>query len=136
MLLNDDFTIFEVLIATAFVYLLTVFIVKRISLRRKRELLNRYSSLRRQSLELQKTLSQHVLTDSTDALIPQGQVSYADFYRQLKSNHVYNLSDKYLAKVKNSNNPLFLNKAERNLQEQEQKLKNARQLISGTMVLQ
>jgi len=136
MLLNDDFTIFEVLIATAFVYLLTVFIVKRISLPRKRELLNRYSSLRRQSLELQKTLSQHVLTDSNDALIPQGQVSYADFYRQLKSNHVYNLSDKYLAKVKNSNNPLFLNKAERNLQEQEQKLKNARQLISGTMVLQ
>ncbi|MFP9098059.1 hypothetical protein ACLI09_03315 [Flavobacterium sp. RHBU_24] len=136
MLLNDDFTILEVLIAVAFVYLVSVFIIKRISLKRKEEILNRYSSLRRQSLKLQKTLSQHVLTESTDALIPQGQVSYADFYRQLKSNHVYNLSDKQLSKVKNTNNLLFLSKAERNLQEQEQKLKNAEQLISGTLVLQ
>lgn len=136
MILTNDFTILEVGAAAAIAYLLTVFIIKRISLKRKRELLTRYSNLRKQSLELQKTLSHYVLTDSTDELIPQGQISYADFYKQLKSNHVYNLSDKYLSKVKKSNNPLFLNKAERNLQEQEQKLKKAEQLISRSLVLQ
>ncbi len=104
-------------------------------MKRKKDLLNRYTTLRRQSLELQKTLSHHVLSD-TDTLTTTGEINYADFYRQIKSNHVYNLSDKYLSKLKNSNNLLFLNKAERNLQQQEEKLKNAEQLISGTMILQ
>ena len=135
MLLTDDFSILEVVIAAAVAYLITLFIIRRVSLKRKKELLNRYTTLRRQSLELQKTLSQHVLTDA-GSLTATGQINYADFYKQIKSNHVYNLSDKYLSKVKNSNNPLFLNKAERNLHEQEQKLKSAEQLISGTLVLQ
>jgi hypothetical protein len=135
MLLTDDFSILEVVIAAAFAYLITLFIIKRISLKRKREILNRYTTLRRQSLELQKTLSQHVLTDA-DSLTATGEINYADFYKQIKSNHVYNLSDKYLSKLKNSNNLLFLNKAEQNLLAQEQKLKKAEELISGTMILQ
>ena len=136
MLFTNDFAVFEVILAIVVVYFATGFLVKKISMKRKGQILSRYGAVRKQSLELQKTLSHQVLSDTADRATLNGQISYADFYRQLKSNHVYNLSDKYVSKVKNSNNPLFLNKAERNLQEQEEKLKSAEQLISGTMLLQ
>nr|WP_322625997.1 hypothetical protein [uncultured Flavobacterium sp.] len=92
-------------------------------------MLKKYTELRKESLALQGTVSDYMLAKDAARKTIDGNQSLSDFYRQLKSNHIYNLSDKYLSKVKNSNNPIFLNKAERNLQEQEEKIKTAKHLI-------
>ena len=94
-------------------------------------MLSKYSELRRQSLTLQEVVSNYLLADDADKRLLSGELTCADLYRQLKSNHVYNLSDKYLSKVKKSNNLLFLNRAERKLYEQEERLNNAQRLISS-----
>lgn len=97
-------------------------------------MLKKYTELRKESLALQGTVSDYMLTGDAARKIIDGDQSLSDFYRQLKSNHISNLSDKYLSKVKKSNNPLFLNRAERNLQEQEEKLKNAKHLICALVL--
>lgn len=136
MLFQNDSMFFGVLTATVIVSFLSTFVIKKISQEKRRRMLVRYSALRKQSLDLQKTMSDQLLADSAENITLNGELSCNDFYRQLKSNHVYNLSDKYLSKVKKSNNLLFLNKAERNLEEQEQKLKDAEQLLMASLVLQ
>lgn len=104
-------------------------IAKKISIQKKQQMLKKYTELRKESLALQGTVSDYMLAKDAARKTIDGNQSLSDFYRQLKSNHIYNLSDKYLSKVKNSNNPIFLNKAERNLQEQEEKIKTAKHLI-------
>lgn len=132
--MNDVTTISAIVIAIS-AGMLASFIARKISSNKKQQMLSKYTELRRQSLELQGAMSNYILAGDADLTKLEGDITCADFYRQLKSNHVYNLSDKYLAKVKNSNNLLFLNKAERNLQEQEVRLSNARKLVSFAIAL-
>ncbi|MFY7730468.1 MAG: hypothetical protein ACOVRN_13190 [Flavobacterium sp.] len=131
MLLTNDLMILVALGAACGLYAFVAFCIQKLSVNKKEQMLSKYSELRRQSLTLQEVVSNYLLADDADKKLLSGELTCADLYRQLKSNHVYNLSDKYLSKVKKSNNLLFLNKAERKLYEQEERLNNAQRLISS-----
>ncbi|MFP5436470.1 MAG: hypothetical protein ACLGH8_01650 [Bacteroidia bacterium] len=131
----NDITTFGAIGAAFAIGLLASFIARKISAHKKQLMLKKYSELRKQSLAMQGTMNNLIMAGDAERKTIDGTLTCADFYKQLKSNHMYNLSDKYLSKVKKSNNLLFLNKAERNLYEQEAKLKNAQQLLSFAMAL-
>lgn len=131
----NDITTFGAIGAAFALGLLASFIARKVSAHKKQLMLKKYSELRKQSLALQGSMNDLIMAGDAERKTIEGSLTYGDFYKQLKSNHMYNLSEKYLSKVKKSNNLLFLNKAERNLQQQEEKLKNAQQLLSFAMAL-
>lgn len=135
MLPLDDFTALVVLVTAVLIYFLATVVIKFVFRQKKEDILSRYSRLRRQSIDLQTAMSGYLLEGDAGKNRIDGELTFADFYRQMKSNHISNLSDKYLSRVKKSNNPLFLNKVEKNLEEQEQKLKNAEQLIATVVAI-
>lgn len=134
MLLNHDLKIMVALCAALLVYGMLWLFMKNLSRARRQKVLSRYSELRKQSLELQKITSNYMMSADTSNVSIRGDVTYADFYRQLKQKHVSNLSDKCLQKIKYSNNLLLLKKAEHTLHNEEIRLQEARLLISYAFV--
>ncbi|MFP9114686.1 hypothetical protein ACLI1A_12155 [Flavobacterium sp. RHBU_3] len=135
MLPVNDLTAVGAILAAALMYVLATVVIKFVFRQKKEDILSRYSRLRRQSIDLQTAMSGYLLEGNTGKNPIDGELTFADFYRQMKSNHISNLSDKYLSRVKKSNNPLFLTKVEKNLEEQEQKLKDAEQLIATVVAI-
>jgi len=130
MLLNQDLKVVVVLSTVLLIYGAVWLAIRQLSLNKKQRMLTRYSELRKQSLELQKITSNYILSeDVSDKTLKEG-ITCTDFYRQLKQGHVANLSVKSLQKIKHSNNLLLLQKAEYRLKSEEQRLKEARLLIS------
>jgi hypothetical protein len=130
MLLNQEFEILEVLFIALLIYGVSWLAIRQLSNGKRQEVLSRYGELRKQSLELQKITSNYILSEDMSNRIMKGEITYTEFYRQLKHSHVSNLSDKCLQKIKYSNNLLSLKKAEQRLQHEEERLAEARSLIS------
>jgi hypothetical protein len=92
---------------------------------RKTNLLARHRKLRAKSLKLQEALSKHILSSQVEKDIFMDTITYSDYLRYLKKNHILNLSDKNYVKLKNNNNRLFLKSVASMLDNQEVKLKQA-----------
>jgi len=92
---------------------------------RKQNLVARHQKLRAKSLKLQEALSRHILSSHAEKDIFMDSITYNDYSRYLKKNHIQNLSDKNYVKLKNNNNRLFLKSVASMLDTQEAKLKQA-----------
>jgi hypothetical protein len=130
MLLNNDLLILVSIALAALCYPLARYLAGKLLYHKKELIIRKHKQLRLQSLHLMQTASQYMLAKNAETDAIDNEVTYADFYRQLKSNHVSNLSDKVLIKIKHSNNPMLLEKAEHQLQRQERKLREAESILN------
>jgi len=131
---NPDLLAFIALTCIVAGYLIFKLVIKRLSFERKRSLIIRFQQLRKQSLSLQELLSEYMLSTNAERKLVKDNVTFAEYYRQLKSNHVTHLSSKFLDKLQKSNNPLLLKKTADVLKHQEIKLKDAENVISGIVI--
>lgn len=95
----------EILIAgVLLVALITYFINKNnTDNSKKRNLLNSFKEVREKSLSLQNSVTEHLmLHDSRDKILTE-EMTYGQFLKNLKKNHVTHLSEKRLVKIKTSN---------------------------------
>ncbi|MES2485158.1 MAG: hypothetical protein V4581_04315 [Bacteroidota bacterium] len=83
---------------------------------------------------MQELLSEYMLSTNAERKLVKDNVTFAEYYRQLKNNHVTHLSSKFLDKLQKSNNPLLLKKTADILNHQELKLKDAENVISGIVI--
>jgi hypothetical protein len=130
---TTDFLILYGLLACIALYPLLKFLSKTSFKSRKRILLSRYKALRKESLRIQEAMSMHILSGNADRELLTGEITYGEYYRRLKHNHVSHLSSKIQEKLQNSDNPLLLIKTVEELNEQEKKLKEAQSLLSGIL---
>ncbi len=131
---NPDLLAFIALICIVAGYLIFKLVLKRLSFEKKRNLIVRFQQLRKQSLSLQELLSEYMLSTNAERKLVKDNVTFAEYYRQLKNNHVTHLSSKFLDKLQKSNNPLLLKKTADILNHQELKLKDAENVISGIVI--
>lgn len=131
MLFNNDLLILTGIALAALAYPLARYLAGKVLYHKKEIIIQKHTQLRLQSLQLMQTASQYMLSKNAETDRIAGQVSYADFYRKLKTNHVSNLSEKVLIKIKHSNNPMLLGKAEHSLERQEQRLREAEKMLGA-----
>jgi uncharacterized membrane-anchored protein YhcB (DUF1043 family) len=127
-----EFTILYGLLACIVLYLIFKYIAKNSIRQKKQILLERIKSLRLDSIKLQEEVSTYMLAHNAEHEATQSGLTIGQFYRQLKHNHAAHLSSKLIEKLQNSDNPLLINKASEELDDQEAKLKEAQSLFSVT----
>ncbi len=131
-----EFTILYGLLACIALYLLFKYITK-ISVRQKKQaVLERFKSLRLESIRLQKEVSDYMLTYNTEHEKTPDGITIGQLHKQLKHNHAAHLSSKLIEKLQNSDNPLLIKKTSEELDQQETKLKHSQNLfltVSGTL---
>lgn len=121
----------EYTIAGAVAGILVLYVISKIVnshpryLAKKSETLDRFQILRSKSLRLQDVLSDLILSNNFALEIVAENFTYKDFLKQLKRNHVQNLSDKNYARIKNTHNRVVLMQAKKMIAEQELILKDA-----------
>ena len=125
MLSSPDFLILYGLVALIICYLLIKYVAKISFRKRKRAVLEKFKSLRLESVALQKEVSNYMLAQNAEHLPMANGVTVSQFLRQLKYNHASHLSSKLIEKLQNSDNPLLIKKTAEELNEQEGKLKEA-----------
>lgn len=130
MLFNTDAPIIAGIVLAVPAYYLLRWVLQKTLSHKKELIIRKHRMLRQQSLQLMQSVSQHMLAKNAETEAIAEQVTYGDFYRQLKVNHVSNLSDKFLIKIKHSNNPMMLEKAGQKLERQERRLKEAETLLA------
>ncbi len=130
MLLNPDALIVTGIVLAVPAYFLLLQLLRKLLSHKKELIISKHSRLRQQSLQLMQSVNQHILAQNADAEPVDETVTYADFYRQLKANHASNLSDRFLVRIKHSNNPVLLEKAGQKLEKQEKKLQEAQALLA------
>ncbi|KOS07326.1 hypothetical protein AM493_15735 [Flavobacterium akiainvivens] len=129
MLLNSDILIATGVVLSPLGYILARHLLGKMLFIKKEQVITKHGKLRQQSLHLMESVSQRMVNSHDDSETIGNEVTYADFYRQLKANHVSNLSDKLIVRVKRSNNPLKLEKAAHRLEQQELRLKEAEMML-------
>ncbi len=95
----------EMLILGAFLLALIIYLINNATkdTEKKRTLLLRFRDVRARSLHLQNAVADYIMAnDSEDGKITT-DMTYGQFLKQLKKNHIANLSEKKFAKIKNSN---------------------------------
>ncbi|KOS07416.1 hypothetical protein AM493_16230 [Flavobacterium akiainvivens] len=126
---NPDLTVLYGLLACIAIYLLIKYINKSRVRQKKQALLERFKALRLESIELQKEISNYMLGHNAEHNPTPAGVTVGQFLRQLKHNHAAHLSSKLIEKLQNSDNPLLIKKTTDELDDQETKLKESKELF-------
>jgi hypothetical protein len=133
MITNSDIGLAIALAAAIVLFLVLRQLNNATSKQEKLRLLEKYQVLRKKSIKIQEIISSYMLScDAEKELITDG-ITYAQYYRSLKFNHISYLSSKYLQKLQNSQNPLLFKKTAGILDHQEVKLKEAENLVSSVL---
>lgn len=131
MPMSPDFLILYGLVAAIIVYLLLKYLAK-ISFRQKKQVvLEKFKSLRLESVALQKEVSNYMLAHNAEHQQIATGITVSQFLRQLKHNHASHLSSKLIERLQNSDNPLLIKKTSEELNDQENKLKEAQNTFAA-----
>lgn len=100
---------------------------------RKQEIIEQLQSTRAQSLKLQERLSNHILSKSAASDIFYEGYTFKEYLKTLQKNHVQNLSDKNMARIKNTNNRIILMQAKDMISGQQALLAEAEGKINAVL---
>lgn len=129
-----EFYIAAILAGILLLYLLFSLLNKsRKHTTRKQQIVTELQSARTKSLKLQERLSNYILSNSVATDVFTEGLTYKEYLKTLQKNHIQNLSDKNMARIKNTNNRIILMQAKDMISGQQALLAEAEEKINTVL---
>ncbi len=117
----------EIIIAVIILVILIIYSVNRLPgyKKSKAETVSEYHNLRVKSHRIQEKLHFYILNnDASKKQMETTSITYGEYLKKIRKNHVMYLSEKRYIKLRRSNNRVFIYKTKRMLAKQETELNN------------